>query len=46
MYWNFWKKQACQALTSETPMDPNVKLYVEQGELFNPERYHYLVGSS
>ena len=29
----------------ETPMDPNVKLYEDQGELlFNPERYRCLVG--
>ena len=29
----------------ETPMDPNVKLYEDQGELLsNPERYHRLVG--
>ena len=29
----------------ETPMDPNVKLYENQGELLsNPERYHRLVG--
>ena len=29
----------------ETPMNPNVKLYEDQGELLsNPERYHRLVG--
>ena len=29
----------------ETPMDPNVKLYENQGELLsNPERYRRLVG--
>ena len=29
----------------ETPMDPNVKLYEDQGELLsNPERYRCLVG--
>ena len=29
----------------ETPMDPNVKLYEDQGELLsNPERYCHLVG--
>ena len=29
----------------ETPMDPNVKLYEDQGELlFNPERYRCLIG--
>ena len=29
----------------ELPMDPNVKLYEDQGELLsNPERYHRLVG--
>ena len=29
----------------ETPMDPNVKLYDDQGELLsNPERYRHLVG--
>ena len=29
----------------EIPMDPNVKLYEELGELLsNPERYRYLVG--
>ena len=29
----------------ETPMDPNVKLYEDQGELLsNSERYHCLVG--
>ena len=29
----------------ETPMDPNVKLYEDQGELLsNSERYHRLVG--
>ena len=29
----------------ETPMDPNVKLYEDQGELLsNPERYYHLVG--
>ena len=29
----------------ETPMDPNVKLYEDQGELLsNPERYRHLVG--
>ena len=29
----------------ETPMDPNVKLYEDQGELLsNPERYCRLVG--
>ena len=29
----------------ETPMDPNVKLYDDQGELLsNPERYRRLVG--
>ena len=29
----------------ETSMDPNVKLYEDQGELLsNPERYHRLVG--
>ena len=29
----------------ETPIDPNVKLYEDQGELLsNPERYRRLVG--
>ena len=29
----------------ETPMDPNVKLYEDQGELLsNPERYRCLIG--
>ena len=29
----------------ETPMDPNVKLYEDQGELIsNPKRYPHLVG--
>ena len=29
----------------ETPMDSNVKLYEDQGELLsNPKRYHRLVG--
>ena len=29
----------------ELPMDPNVKLYEDQGELLsNPKRYHRLVG--
>ena len=30
----------------KTPMDPNVKLYEDQGELLSiPERYHRLVGN-